>query len=160
MRTRKIATLKLRNWFHRPTISVGEQDDLQMERQLQHNAEIDAEHQQLFRLVNDFFEAVDDKVVCGERAVSLFQYTCEHFKHEETLMLDMGYPAMAEHVEQHHHLLDRIGDLLDRVSKDTLHASELKTSLAAWLVGHIVTFDITLFTYVNQHKIQLPVSRG
>ena len=123
-----------------------------------HNTEIDAEHQHLFSLINHFSEA-RDTITKTESSLRLIQYTREHFAHEESLMREIAYPAIAAHVEQHSHLLDRMLDLGDQVSKDLIHSSELKTALASWLVGHIVTFDATLFTYVN-HKEEHASSQG
>ncbi len=122
------------------------------------HAEIDAEHQQLFRLVNDFFEA-SEKIRKTECATRLLQYTCEHFRHEEMLMQDIGYPAMPAHVEQHHLLIGRLHEAVDKVEKDTLNASELQKFLTAWLVGHIVTFDTKLSSYVHR-KQEVPADLG
>jgi hemerythrin len=115
------------------------------------NAQIDAEHQRLFRLANDFFEAVD-KAHKTDCAMRLFQYTREHFGHEEALMRDIEYPAMASHIEQHNELIRKLNDVAVCIANDTLQTTQLKTFLTSWLVGHIVTFDAKLSGYVSRHK--------
>lgn len=112
------------------------------------NADIDAEHQQLFRLANAFFEA-SDKASRLECAMRLFQYTKEHFGHEEALMREIAYPAMAAHMAQHQVLIGSLNKVTESITKDTLQPDQLRKFLTAWLVGHIVTFDTKLSTYLN-----------
>jgi hemerythrin len=112
------------------------------------NADIDAEHQQLFRLANAFFEA-ENKANQTDCAMRLFQYTREHFSHEEALMRKIGYPAMAAHIEQHNELIGKLNAVAQSIAKDTLQSETLKKFLTSWLVGHIVTFDTKLSAYLN-----------
>ena len=59
--------------------------------------QIDAEHQQLFELVNQFLQA-SDKGSLTLNAMGMFKYTREHFTHEEDLMRELGYPSIRDHV--------------------------------------------------------------
>jgi hemerythrin len=113
------------------------------------NASIDSEHQELFRLADEFFEA-DDKLKKTECAMRLFRYTRQHFDHEEQLMRDLGYPELSAHVQQHTQLIGRLNEVSTKIANDTLGSSDLKSLLTAWLVGHIVTFDTKLSAYVRQ----------
>jgi hemerythrin len=113
------------------------------------NASIDAEHQQLFKLADAFFNA-DDHEKKTDCAIRLFKYTREHFEHEEQLMRDMGYPEFLAHAQQHTQLISRLNEVSEKIANDTLSAAELKTFLTAWLVGHIVTFDTRLSVYARQ----------
>jgi hemerythrin-like metal-binding protein len=79
----------------------------------------------------------------------LFQYTREHFGHEEALMREIGYPAMAAHIDQHNELIDKLNDVALSIAKDALQSVQLKKFLTSWLVGHIVTFDTKLAAYIN-----------
>jgi hemerythrin len=112
------------------------------------HADIDAEHQQLFRLANAFFETVDkaSKMDCAMR---LFRYTREHFDHEEALMREIDYPAMSVHIDQHNALISGLNDVAASIAKDTLQSEQLKKFLTSWLVGHIVTFDTKLSAYIK-----------
>lgn len=112
-------------------------------------ASIDSEHQQLFKLAQEFFEA-DDKPLRTDCAMRLFRHTREHFDHEEQLMRDLGYPDLSAHVQQHNHLIDKLNEVADKIAKNTLASIDLKAFLTAWLVGHIVTFDTRLSAYVRQ----------
>lgn len=113
------------------------------------NASIDAEHKQLFKLADAFFNA-DDHLKKTDCAIRLFKYTREHFEHEEQLMRDMGYPEFLAHAQQHTQLISRLNEVAEKIANDTLSSAELKTFLTAWLVGHIVTFDTRLSVYARQ----------
>ncbi len=113
------------------------------------NASIDSEHQQLFKLADEFFEA-DDKLKKTECAMRLFRYTRQHFDHEEQLMRDIAYPDIAAHVQQHTYLIGKLNEVAEKIAEDTLAPSDLKAFLTAWLVGHIVTFDTRLSAYVRR----------
>lgn len=112
------------------------------------NASIDSEHQQLFKLAEEFFDATD-KIKRTDCAMRLFKYTRGHFDHEEQLMRDIGYPEIAAHMQQHTHLITKLNDVAEKVAQDTLAPNELRGFLTAWLVGHIVTFDTKLSAYVR-----------
>lgn len=83
------------------------------------DAEIDAQHQKLFDLVNTLLAATD-KVGLRLGAMSLFKDTREHFAQEESLMDKLKYPAIKAHVEQHNALLSRLNAVADSICKDTL----------------------------------------
>jgi hemerythrin len=115
------------------------------------NAAIDAEHQQLFKLAQAFFEA-NGRLEQTDCAMRLFEYTRTHFDHEEALMREIAYPGLDAHVQQHFHLIDKLNAVAEKVANDTLEPAGLKAFLTAWLVGHIVTFDTKLSSYVNQKQ--------
>jgi hemerythrin len=113
------------------------------------NAGIDSEHQRMFKLADEFFGATD-KLKRTDSAVRLFQYTREHFDHEEQWMCEINYPEISDHVQQHNYLLDTLREVTQKVAKDTIPPSELKAFLSALLLGHIVTFDAKLSAYMHQ----------
>ena len=113
------------------------------------NASIDSEHQQLFKLADEFF-AANDKLKKTDCAMRLFRYTRLHFDHEEQLMRDIAYPEIAAHVQQHTYLIGKLNEVADKIAEDSLTPVDLKAFLTAWLVGHIVTFDSRLSAYVRR----------
>jgi hemerythrin len=112
---------------------------------------IDAEHQELFKLAQAFFEA-NGRLEQTDCAMHLFQYTRTHFDHEEALMREIAYPGLIAHVEQHLQLIDKLNAVAEKVATETLDRMGLKAFLTAWLVGHIVTFDTKLSSYVKQKQ--------
>lgn len=110
--------------------------------------EIDAQHQQLFRLVNTVL-AAKDKETLTACAMALFQYTREHFAHEEQLMKRLQYPAMAGHLAQHESLITRLSEVAARIANGTLDHRVLEAFLSDWLLNHIATSDVKLAAYIH-----------
>jgi hemerythrin len=114
------------------------------------NAGIDSEHQHLFKLAQEFFDA-DDRFKRTDAALRLVNFTREHFDHEEQLMRDTAYPDISAHVHQHTHLIGKLNDVAEKVATEAIEPSDLKAFLNAWLVGHIVTFDTRLSAYLREY---------
>ncbi|MBK1683476.1 bacteriohemerythrin [Rhodoferax fermentans] len=110
--------------------------------------EIDAQHQQLFKLVNTVL-AAKDKATLTACAMALFKYTREHFAHEEALMQRLDYPAMAAHKAQHESLISRLNEVSARIANGTLDHQVLEVFLTDWLLNHIANSDIKLATYIQ-----------
>jgi hemerythrin len=110
--------------------------------------QIDAEHQELFGLVNKFL-AADEQGELTLCAMRMFKYTREHFTHEEDLMRDIGYPSIRDHVKQHNELLSRLNSVAESIANNTLDKPGLSAFLAHWLLNHIGTSDAELAGYLR-----------
>jgi hemerythrin-like metal-binding protein len=112
------------------------------------NGEIDAQHQELFDLANQFLQAADraEKLLFAKK---LFRHTSAHFVHEEHLMQRIDYPDIAAHFQEHTALLDRFNDFSDQIAADTLNNEDLEATVRTWLVNHIVGADAELVAYAN-----------
>jgi hemerythrin len=110
--------------------------------------QIDAEHQELFKLVNQFLLA-NDKGSLTLSAMGMFKYTREHFTHEEDLMHDLGYPSIRDHVGQHNDLLSRLNGIAENIANDTLNKPDLESFLSHWLLNHIGSADAELAGYIR-----------
>jgi hemerythrin len=110
--------------------------------------EIDAQHQELFRLANKFLNATD-KVTLTECAMGLFLYTRTHFDHEEQLMKSIGYPAIEMHLAQHTELISLLNDVASNIEDESMDMQDLEFFLSAWLIGHIGSSDTKLAAYVD-----------
>jgi hemerythrin len=105
----------------------------------------------LFKLVNTVL-AAKDKGALTSCAMALFQYTREHFAHEEQLMKRLNYPAMAEHQTQHDNLISRLSEVSARIANDTLNHLVLEAFLSDWLLNHIATSDVKLAAYIQANS--------
>jgi len=114
------------------------------------DAEIDAQHEELFVRINKFLLA-NDRVSQTVSAMSLYQYTREHFKHEEDLMRRVNFPNIAPHVEQHNDLISRLNDVSLAIANGTLNKADLEAFLADWTKNHIRIFDTRLTSFVHKH---------
>jgi hemerythrin len=120
-------------------------------------AMIDAQHQELYRIVNELHEACSEGIA-QERVDQvlgrLLFYTIEHFAAEENLMVRSSYPAddIRSHVFQHTELKRRVGELVGE-----REAGRLKTAMPVvelvheWLGTHINHVDRRLANYVQMH---------
>jgi hemerythrin len=119
------------------------------------DAMIDAQHQELFRIVNELQAACDEGL--GEERVDqvlgwLLSYTIEHFAAEEDLMVRSEYPALAfrAHISQHDELKHRVDELLKRCKGGELTTAMPVVDLVGeWLGDHIDRTDRQLVEYVR-----------
>lgn len=108
-------------------------------------AELDRQHQKLFALFNELYEAMQeghgndviDKVL--DRAVD---YTVYHFATEEKLLRDHGYAEEAAHRAEHGKLADQVKALVQkrRIGETHVAMAALKL-LCDWLNNHILGSD-------------------
>ena len=112
------------------------------------DAELDAQHRELFTAVNRFAMAKDRdrRLLCS---IAMFRHAREHFEFEESLMRRVKYPAIADHFEEHTDLISILTAFSDRVASDTLQSMELEAFLREWLVNHMVTADVKLALYLG-----------
>lgn len=111
---------------------------------------IDADHQQLLELCNQFLEAVQAGHTIRQLAAVLDQLilrTQAHFLAEERLLDRHGYPGLAIHKAEHERLLVQAGTLKTRYDdvsqEDEIRHLTMETAdfLQFWLLDHIRTND-------------------
>lgn len=117
---------------------------------------IDAEHEELFRLINDFHtrwvEAQDRRDIA--RVLNqLIAYAQIHFQHEEKIMDAAGYPHLVQHQEIHETLIDTIFQLHQSYSEGNLHL-EIDTMkfVRNWLIDHILKNDYLFRDFLKRQK--------
>lgn len=118
--------------------------------------EIDDQHKQLFRCMNDFFDAwVGRKSVAEIRNQFQFleQYINVHFAWEEKFMLRFSYPAYDEHKAQHDALAGSFLSL-DMKFVQSGPTEELLDTMSRflinWLLGHIHGYDLALGAFLKK----------
>lgn len=108
-------------------------------------ATIDEEHKMLFRLINDFHShwmEKRDRQDIARVLNRLIQYGEQHFRDEERIMAEEGYPKLAEHRAIHEKLVDEIFKLNEELAdKSQLLERDMTKFLKQWLVDHIVYND-------------------
>lgn len=110
------------------------------------NAEIDAQHEEIFSHVNMFLAATDSPTL-SLGAMTLFTYVREHFAHEERLMKKVRYPEIAAHVSEHNDLFTRLNSVAGSISR-----ADLETFISDWIVNHIATSDAKLAKFVESRN--------
>ena len=117
------------------------------------DGKIDAEHQEWFRLANQFLMANERRSMqeCGE---VFSKYTRHHFFYEEAFMRDIQFPFTATHVMEHDRLVSTLEKIMDVVDGDVLSRSELEDFVGYCLVKHIANYDAPLAVYVRRYGLE------
>ena len=117
---------------------------------------IDTEHEELFRLINAFHDLWQEKRDRQSIAVLLNQliaYAEMHFQHEEVIMLDAGFPRLAEHQQIHESMVETIFKLRQTFEQDDNHLEmNAMKFIKAWLVEHIIQNDYLFRDFLARQK--------
>lgn len=120
------------------------------------NQDIDGQHQELLRRVDDLLKGAKAKKgsdEIGKLMWFLKKYVRRHFRDEEKLQLESGYPSYQMHKAQH--------DMFYREVKrlETLHAEQGDNTLmivaaihamCEWLRNHFNRMDKDLIAYLQE----------
>lgn len=112
------------------------------------DAQIDAQHKQLFALAHELHQAMLNgkaKSIMETTLAKLVDYTVYHFEAEEKLMRVRRYPGRAEHELIHLQFAARVrGYQNDYKTGAMLVNVALLDALQKWLVEHIRQMDAGL----------------
>ena len=110
---------------------------------------IDAEHKELFRIINEVHDIIADEFVTDkyDDIVRLLEdlrsYTKSHFRDEEEYMESIQYQGLEAQKVAHEMFISRLDAMdlseIDANQDDTLE--ELMAFLTEWLVNHILHMD-------------------
>jgi hemerythrin len=117
---------------------------------------LDQEHQGLVALINALRVAQEQQLteldldVFVHQVVSeLVAYAEDHFRYEESLMAEAGYPDLGHHREGHLHFRRQVADMASRVGDHPQALKDLHTFLGAWLKHHILDQDLRYVPYLQ-----------
>ena len=114
--------------------------------------EIDKEHQELFRIVNEVEELLvndyrgDKYDVIVKLLHELQDYAEHHFRHEEEYMKKIGHPELELQKNQHRAFAVKMSELNAIVDNRQEHEllDELMQYLVTWLFRHIIGSDMMI----------------
>lgn len=112
---------------------------------------IDAQHKQLFSMIEQAQELIKDLdagIDCYDDIMAILSqlenYTVEHFEHEELMLEEAGYGALQEHANTHNMFVDKVHAALDsdfdENQSGTLHG--IIDFLLQWVSDHILVDDV------------------
>ena len=112
--------------------------------------EIDAQHKEWIRRINEFDDAVVNRK--GQEAIQntldfLAQYSETHFAGEEALMAQRNSPVQEPNRAAHDEFRGKLAEIRTWAKNDSATSVEviaLKDALEEWLVNHICTVDVQL----------------
>ena len=116
--------------------------------------EIDAEHQQKFKIANRILQALSsdpDGAAVGPLVDELLIHIAEHFKHEEAILKAEGYPEYEAHKESHVNLLARATDFAARYrNKETTAGALLGFVIHDVVATHIMLEDKKYYSWIKK----------
>ena len=128
---------------------------------------IDQQHQELFAHADRLSAALRNGRAREEvlhLVGFLRDYTHLHFRSEEELMRDQGYPEAAAHETKHRAFERRLDGLESRArahGSSTSIALEISALVKGWLVDHIGVDDVKVAAFSathTAHKFVIPVA--
>ena len=114
------------------------------------NAQVDNEHREIFRLVQNVMDASasEEEAKVEEAIDSLASYTVTHFRNEEKLMEESNYPDMPIHKKQHHDFVLEVLALRERGGEAS--SQDIKKIIVNWLADHVLGSDKIMANYCHK----------
>lgn len=141
------------------TLGAGEQRRVRWTERLAVGvAEIDAQHQELYRRVDLFLRALDERRGRSELrplVTYLDQYVCTHFAAEQQMMELSGYAALGDHMAEHHWFEEEYCRLAERLEQEGVSldlAQALVWLLVGWLDYHLEQTDRKLGAHLAARR--------
>ena len=114
--------------------------------------QIDAEHEKLFGVYQDFIASVRDEAetdLIKNALVILDDYITFHFTNEEELMIEINYPDLFAHKLEH---LD-FQVAIARFKKSVMNGEDINQDFVKffghWLIAHITIMDRKIGDFLN-----------
>lgn len=110
------------------------------------NAMLDSDHRILINLLNQLHDATEtgqSREVVGTVVNVLLEYTEHHFRREEALLTQAGYPEQIAHEAKHRELEAHVRAIRDQWAGGDRKAlgEEVLEFLKKWLTDHILGAD-------------------
>ncbi len=110
--------------------------------------EIDAQHEKLFSIARQLQDDLNQDQL-QMALMDLYQYVREHFKSEETMMLECSYPDYKAHRQLHDDLLDNLNNHVAEIVGDPQKLPSFRLFLADWVLTHVKNEDQLLADYTQ-----------
>ena len=118
---------------------------------------VDEQHKQLVNYINELYRAMrggESRQTTGKILADLIEYTSSHFKMEEDLFDQYGYPETDQHKTIHKELVAKVIDFQKQFEAG---ASELEMPLMEflkdWLVDHIMKTDKKYVPFLHEQGV-------
>jgi hemerythrin-like metal-binding protein len=114
------------------------------------DSSLDAEHQQILKAIDELYATMstyEENAKNKKLLDRLVQYTLTHFQHEERIMEEAGYPALAAHKIEHERMRQRTHEL--RANFSQVKGVELLRFLKEWWTNHIQAEDKAYAPYLG-----------
>lgn len=114
--------------------------------------EIDFEHRIFVSIIKKIDRAIKNSN--EERSLlrlilELKKYAAFHFQSEENTMLDVKFPDVLEHKNQHERLLSKLQLIILQIEMEQIELQKLPDFLMEWFVSHTLEEDRKLTNYLS-----------
>lgn len=120
---------------------------------------IDDQHEELFRRVSDFIEALredrpwSNKLPKVQETMEFMQnYVVTHFNYEENYQKSIHYPEHEAHQKIHEDFKNEVNHFVKKFTQEGYSeegVQQLAGKLMAWLINHVVATDLKMAEYVK-----------
>ncbi len=111
------------------------------------NNTVDEQHKKLFEVVENLIDACNQKKgneEVGKTLKFLLDYTRNHFRDEEALMMKYGYPKIVDHKKEHDAFAKEVAEKVDAFNKGGAGVAvvlQVMNQANSWLINHIMKMD-------------------
>ena len=122
------------------------------------DAEIDAQHRELFDRIDKLLAASREKrsrEEVGQMLTFLGDYVVHHFSAEERMMQAAAYPEIGAHQTEHQRFVQEFAILYNEYKTEgpsTLFIIRVGNRVTGWLREHIYRTDRSLVQWLRQHR--------
>lgn len=117
---------------------------------------LDSDHQGLFALFDEMEQAVQSgqgRAAVGRTLATLMAYTVAHFRREEILMHEIGFPDLIDHAQEHRAIGWRVERLIEQHRTGRIEVTiETFSFLRDWLCDHVTKRDSEIARYARRHE--------
>jgi len=117
------------------------------------NAEIDRQHKSFLEMLNEHYDSRSGgtKDVISDRLIArIREYASTHFRFEEQLMIEAGYPETEQQKKQHRYFESLVADLESNHQKgQTDDMKRVLSVLTDWLLHHILEEDRKIIPHIK-----------
>lgn len=110
-----------------------------------HVDKMDLEHQKIITLMNELYTKNEQKASKSELSKSvkaLFEFTVQHFEHEEKFFSSIPYDQASVHKKIHQDLLGKLKDHAAKFEASGVLTNDFFAFLKMWLSAHIAGIDM------------------
>ena len=122
------------------------------------NVQIDTEHKELIKAINDLLEACSKgkgRAELEKTVKFLSSYTKTHFSHEEVLQRKYRYPDHENHKKYHKHFVDAVESIQKKLLADgpsIVLVGEINSKVVNWLSSHIKREDTKVAAHIRNNS--------
>ena len=120
-------------------------------------AEIDQQHKRLIQMLNDLADAATKgkaREVAEKTLDEMVAYAGEHFRKEEQLMEQYGYPNLEGHIAAHRSFAKNVTEMREaQQSGNVMIGVKVLKYLSEWLNRHIKGTDKMYSAFLNEKGV-------